>query len=71
MSSKSAEHTTLPSIFVSRSDYQRVREQFDPSVFATLSEDLSAYLEDMAHADYALRCRGQDFPCHKFILAAR
>ena len=54
-----------------RSDYQRVRDQFDPTSFATLSQDLSAYLEDMSHADYVLRCKGEEFPCHKFLLAAR
>ena len=54
-----------------RSDYQRVREQFDPTVFCSLSQDFSRAFEDLDHADFNLEVDGTLIPCHKFILGAR
>ena len=45
-----------------RSDYQRVRDQFDSSLFPDLANDLSSAFEDMEHSDLKLRCG--DKGCH-------
>ena len=45
-----------------RSDFQRVRDQFDSSAFPDLANDLSSAFENMEHSDLKLRCGDQ--VCH-------
>ena len=42
-----------------RSDFQRVRDQFDSSAFPDLANDLSSAFENMEHSDLKLRCGDQ------------
>lgn len=55
----------------SRSDYQKVRDTLTVDNLANLLSDMTVAYEDMIHSDYSLKCQGEEFPCHKFILASR